>query len=154
MTIYHEVNAETLLKQLKRIRNPDNRRRALRKAMQAANRVRIARARKEMRRRSGLLAKSLVSKQTYDKATGEMELTIRAKSVRVDGRNPARYLHLVESGAAPHVIRGPVLLHGKVFSNVQHPGAKPRHTLEIADLASRSKAINKFRQTVLRLVYG
>lgn len=41
------------------------------------------------------------------------------------GKRGARHAHLVEFGTKPHKIKGPVVLNGKVYRNIKHPGARP-----------------------------
>jgi len=40
--------------------------------------------------------------------------------------NQAPHGHLVEDGTKPHIIPGPVKLHGRLYQNIRHPGAAPR----------------------------
>lgn len=70
------------------------------------------------------------------------------------GRNPAKYLHLVEGGTKPHVIRTrtarSLALGGGAFARqVNHPGTRPARLLSTKSNTERSSMINAFHRKMI-----
>jgi HK97 gp10 family phage protein len=64
----------------------------------------------------GALKKSIRISSSFSKRTGEVKILVKA------GDKKAWYAYLVEHGAKPHLIKGPIKFGGVIISNFQHPG--------------------------------
>ena len=120
-----------------------------RKAIVAAN----APIRKAMKAKApkdkGNLKKSIVSKvRTYPNGN-VVGITGPRNQLFMDneGRwiNPSRYAHIVEYGAAPHLIRR-VTIDGTFYPVVQHPGAPAQPFMRPAWAGSKGAAFNAARR--------
>lgn len=58
----------------------------------------------------------------------------------------AFYHHMVVRGTKPHTIRGPSSLHGKWYSNIKHPGARPNNFYARAAAMSFNETVREFSQ--------
>lgn len=132
--------------------NASGARGVMRKAVRAA----MTPIRQDLRRvvpkDTGLLRRSITSKLISKAQIGKFTGVVGARDRRDEKtrRNPARYLHLVDRGAKPHKIRGPVAFIRAdgvriVRPSVDHPGARAQRVLERAFSASKSRATEAFK---------
>ena len=113
-------------------------------------------ARVKAPKRTGRLASSIrLSGTRVSKRTGTMRGLINTrvtkktatgseKGVYFSRKRTLRYAHLVIGGTDKHIIPGPVNIHGKIYENVEHPGAKPNPFFERAFDASAKRGLQAF----------
>lgn len=58
------------------------------------------------------------------------------------------YAHMVEFGTAAHIVKGPSVLGGKLFSNIEHPGARAKPFMRPALDNSAGAAVETARDYV------
>lgn len=101
---------------------------------------------------SGALKNTIRISSAIKKKTGEIVVRIVAGS-RVSGgggngvkfaARGAFYAHMVEFGTAAHTIKGPVVLGGKVYQNIKHPGARPVPFMRPAFDTEDKKSVDAF----------
>lgn len=69
---------------------------------------------------TGRLRDSIRISTGIKRRDGEIVAAVKA------GGKQAYYAHMVEYGTTRHIIKGPVVLGGQVFKNVEHTGSEPR----------------------------
>ena len=160
--------ARELEKGLLRLANPRRRRAVVRSGVRAGSRVIIKAIKQRAPKETGRLKRALTQQVKWDSASGEMSSRIGAKSKKVNSRNAARYLHLVEQGARPHQIVPSTKMalrlgvgKGKrgrdefgrfttggivtVFATVaRHPGTSASRFMQAGFKASAQQAVAKF----------
>lgn len=132
-------------------------RRAIRATLRKAARKWLQRAKRLAPVESGTLRKSLGIKVKSDRRRGLGYAVVgprRGQKRPVDGRmvDPARYAHLVEFGAAPHVIRprdgGGLSIGEDVVPFVHHPGTKGTRFLTRAYEQAKGEVLRKFQDEI------
>ena len=122
--------------------------RVVRKAVRAGMADTVKQAKRTAPKETGRLKRSITQVVKTERAADEVVSRVTAKN-RGDfrGRNPIRYLHLVEEGTAPHQIAGPVRFGGRWAVNVRHPGTSGTHFLRRAlEVTARTATANFSRK--------
>jgi HK97 gp10 family phage protein len=86
----------------------------------------------------GELKKSIRISGTFSAKTGVISVKVKA------GSKIAWYANIVEHGARPHVIPGPVYFNGRYYKNIQHPGFAARPFMRPAFDATGQAMIDAF----------
>lgn len=131
-------------------------RRILRKAVRAACVVGARGGKRYVPRETGLLRKSLKYKVAKAKPGVFRALGIVGpESKKVNGRNAAKYAHLLEGGTKPHMIQGNPLLafdvkrrrrwNKIVATKVNHPGTKPTRFMQKIQVTGQHSMSMAFR---------
>jgi HK97 gp10 family phage protein len=92
----------------------------IRGAARAAAKPILDDARQNVPVESGALRDSIRISTGFDRKTGEVIASIKAGGKTSKG--DAYYAHMVEYGTNRHLIKGPVLIGGRLFLNIDHPG--------------------------------
>lgn len=128
----------------------------LRGAVQSSANPIVKLARAKVPVNHGLLKKSIGVKT---KTKGSTSFTvIGPKSIKVsrNGKmeNPARYAHLVEYGAAPHIIEAPpgsaLNVNGTFAKTVRHPGYAARPFLRPAFDSGKRAALDRLKEMLAK----
>lgn len=143
-----EINLKPVYRKLLRVKDPKTRKKIMRGGLRAAAGVQAKQVRKTVPVETGALKRAITTK---GQRRGDMfASSVRARNTGDGDRNPARYLHLVERGTAPHFQAGPLLLRSGPRSNVQHPGARAYRVLEKAANSHRRASIAAFQEYLRR----
>jgi hypothetical protein len=139
-------------------------------AIRAANATLVKAARAAAPSQSGALAKSIRGKVRLNKSTGAVTSLVRAKSSKAQRKKgvDAYYAHMLIGGTQPHEIPGLkkksktvkvelyrrkyAVFGGKVYSKVQHPGAKPNDFMESVGESAGKQAIDVFEKKFAELM--
>lgn len=92
----------------------------VRGALRAAAKPLLEAAKRNVPDASGNLRDSIRISSSFDRRSGEIRTRVKAGRKR----GPF-YAPMIEFGTQPHTIKGPVVLNGKVYRNIKHPGARP-----------------------------
>lgn len=94
----------------------------VRGALRAAAKPILEAAREAVPVKSGALRASIRVTTGVDRRTGTIKASIKAGGKSKLGN--AYYAHMVEFGTKRHLIKGPVMIGGRLFLNINHPGAQ------------------------------
>lgn len=126
------------------------RRRVVTAAARAGGREILKNARSYAPTRTGQLRKQLRQSVNNNRATGTVTATIKPKRTKAQRRKGAQLrsnvIHLVVGGTRPHVIPGPISFAGRIFSQVDHPGARANPFMDRAANKSFQPAIAAFQR--------
>ena len=123
-------------------------------ALRAAAKPMFETARERVPVKSGALKDTIRLSSAIKKKTGEIVVRIVAGS-RVSGGSAkgktgadrgAFYAHIVEFGAAAHTIKGPVVIGGKTYRNIKHPGARASPFMRPAFDTSDQRSVDAFAE--------
>ena len=150
MTIRARITgAKELDRKFKRLASDSIRLKVVRKAARAGGTVIAKTVRRNAPTVTKTLKKNIRQKVKWYRGSGTIVSVIGARSRKVDGRNPANYLHLVEHGFDPHFIRGPLAFDAfgrtVVVGEVQHPGFTGHKFMDRSFRESQGKAFRVFQ---------
>lgn len=126
------------------------RKRVVRKAVRAGAAPYVKAVKRDAPVDTRELKKSLTQKVKSYRSGATIVSVVGARNRRSpSGRNPAKYLHLVEGGTRPHVIRtrtaAALSLGRNAFvKEVRHPGTKATRFMATTATSRRSEMVNAF----------
>lgn len=119
-------------------------------ALRAAAKPMLDAARANVPVQSGALRDSIRISSNIDRRAGEIRTSVKAGGKTKSG--DAYYAHMVEFGTKAHTIKGPVLLNGRWYRNIKHPGSRSRGFMRRAFDASGDAVLAAYAEYMRRRI--